>query len=176
MTLATQFVDRIMSQAIPFVVRHFRPVDRSAVRELVATRRSGSEANELAGITRHKQWSTSRDVLFHSFLAVDGARVLGGVWLIEAVKRAELIDLIVDPAATRQGIGAALLREALLIADSHRLPFVSFVRETDLVGLKWLSERGFWAGKLAREHFRECDAVVMERAASGAAPRVRIAD
>jgi GNAT superfamily N-acetyltransferase len=163
-------LDKLFVKPPAFAVRHFRPVDRPRVRDLVELLRDGLDADVLCGMSRP---TLGRDALCHAFLAVDGARVLGGIWLVESLRCVELVDLLVDPAATLCGIGSALLREALLIADSHRLPIVAHVREGDLKGLEWLTSRGFLAVRLEREYFRECDAIVMQRSLMG---KIRIAE
>lgn len=82
-----------------------------------------------------------------SWVAVRNGRVVGFASVTESLECLRLQELLVAPRERNRGVGAALLSQALDLAESFNLPISALVRETDVRGLRWLCDRGFMVAR-----------------------------
>jgi GNAT superfamily N-acetyltransferase len=167
-----------------FTIRESRIGDRDEVFTLANASRPESPARLLASHCDLNRCWVGPAQIVRTWVAVDQqGKIIGVAACIEDLGAVALADIIVDPLWRRRGVGSALLREILDLAEGCEVPILTLVRGSDLAGLAWLCQRGFeprkhgpraivysqaYPGEACEEGIplaRRCDAIVNVRIA-----------
>ncbi len=106
-------------------------------------------------------------------VAIGGKAYLGSILLTRVLDEAEIIDVVVDPAARRQGTGRQLLRAALALLRGRGVTRCHLeVRASNRAARALYGEQGFIQTGRRAAYYRSAngtaeDALMMSRSLSG---------